>query len=78
MKEHKDELLENVTHLSHRYNELLQLMQTTQKMIEDEATMSIENIHQWYDTHVKNLHENKEKIVKSIEKAKQDAKVTSN
>jgi flagellar hook-associated protein FlgK len=75
MKEHHEELLQNVAQISHQYNELQELLQKKQTMIVNETTTSIENVNQYFDIYIKELRDTQQKIIESMEKAKQDAQV---
>ncbi|CAF1446581.1 unnamed protein product, partial [Rotaria sordida] len=73
MKEHHEEVLQDVAQISHQYNELKELLEMKQKMIVDETTKSIEDVNQYFKTYINELLETQEKIILDIEKAKQDA-----
>jgi hypothetical protein len=75
MKEHHEELLQDVAQISHQYNELQELLQTKQTMIVDETTKSIENVNQYFDNYILELRETQCKIILDIERAKKDAQV---
>ncbi len=75
MKEHHEELLQNVADISHQYNELQELLQTKKKMIVDETTKSIEHVNRYFETYINELRETQHKIILDIERAKQDAQV---
>jgi len=75
MKEHHEELLQNVADISHQYNELQELLQTKKKMIVDETTKSIEYVNRYFETYINELRETQHKIILDIERAKQDARV---
>jgi len=75
MKEHHEELLLDVEQISHQYNELQELLQTKPMMIAEETAKSIENVNQYFDIYIKELRDTQQKIIESMEKAKQDAQV---
>jgi hypothetical protein len=75
MKEHHEELFQNVTNIFHQYNELQELLQTKQKMILDETIESIEYVDRYFETYINELRETQNKIIFDIERAKQDAQV---
>ncbi len=75
MKEHHEELLQDVAEISHQYNELQELLQTKQTMIVDETIKSIEDVNQYFETYINELPEIQRKIIFDIERAKQDARV---
>ena len=77
MGEHHNELLQNIDQLSHRYNEILLMVEKAPSMIDDEATNSIGYINQWFESYVKDLCAAKENIIGNIHQAKEDAKVFS-
>ncbi|CAF3043980.1 unnamed protein product [Rotaria socialis] len=72
-KEHHDELLQEVTQISHRYNQLKELLQTKHNIIVDETAKSIEDVNQYFKTYIDELIETQKKIISDIEEAKQDA-----
>ncbi len=76
MKEHHEELLQDVAHISHQYNELQEFIQTKQNMILDETSKTTEYVNQYFDTYIIELREIQQKIILNIERAKQDAQVT--
>jgi hypothetical protein len=75
MKEHHDEVLQNVTHISHQYNQLQELLQTKQATIVDETAKFIENVNRYFDTYINELRETQHKIIADLETAQQDAQV---
>ncbi len=76
MKEHHEALLQDVTEISHQYNELQQLIQTKQMMVVDETTKCILDVNQYFDTHIDQLRETQKKIIANMDVAKQNAQVT--
>ncbi len=75
MKEHHEELLLDVEQISHQYNELQELLQTKPMMIAEETAKSIENVNQYFEIYINELRDTQQKIIESMEKAKQDAQV---
>ncbi len=75
MKEHHEELLQDVAQMSHQYNELQELLQTKQIMIVDETAKSIENVNRYFDVYIEELRDIQQKIIVNMEKSKQDARV---
>jgi ElaB/YqjD/DUF883 family membrane-anchored ribosome-binding protein len=75
MKEHHDEVLQNVAQISHQYNELQELIQTKQKVIDNESTKSMDDVNQYFDTYINELRETQQNIIADIETGKQDAQV---
>jgi hypothetical protein len=75
MKEHHEELLQDVAQISHQYNELQQLIQSKQMMITDETAKSIEDVNQYFDTYIDQLRDTQKKIIADMEVAKQNAQV---
>jgi hypothetical protein len=75
MKEHHEELLQDVAQISHQYNELQQLIQSKQTMIVDETAKSIENVNQYFDTYIDQLRDTQNKIIADMEVVKQNAQV---
>ncbi|CAF3269979.1 unnamed protein product [Rotaria sp. Silwood2] len=73
MKEHHDEVLQDVAQISHQYNELQELIRTKQKMIVDETNKSIEDVNEYFKTYINELLEIQQRINLDIEIAKQDA-----
>ena len=75
MKEHHEELLQDVAQISHEYNELQQLIQTKQTMITDETAKSIEDVNRYFDVYIDQLRETQKKIIANMEVVKQNAQV---
>jgi hypothetical protein len=75
MKDHNDELQQNVAQVSNRYNELKQVINTKQKLITDETIKSKEQINEWFRKHITNLNTEKARIDLEIEKAEKEAQV---
>ncbi len=75
MKEHHDDILQNVAQLSHQYNELQELLKTKQKMIADQTTKTIDDVNQYFDTYITELRQTQQKIIEDLQVAKQDAQV---
>jgi hypothetical protein len=75
MKEHHEELLQDVAQISHLYNELQQLLQTKQMMIVEETAKSIEIVNRYFDVCIDELGDIQRKIIVNMERAKQDAQV---
>ncbi|CAF3358199.1 unnamed protein product [Rotaria socialis] len=68
IKEHHDELLQNITQLSHRFNEVQELCKAKQQMIENEALQTVIEIDHWYSR----LLETKKTVVENIEQSRKD------
>jgi uncharacterized NAD(P)/FAD-binding protein YdhS len=75
MKEHHEELLQDVGQMSHQYNELQQLIQNKQMMIVDETAKSIEDVNRYFDTYIDQLRDTQKKIIANMEVVKQNAQV---
>jgi ABC-type transporter Mla subunit MlaD len=75
MKEHHEELLQDVAQISHQYNELQQLIQNKQMMIFDETAKSIEDVNRYFDTYIDQLRDTQKKIIANMEIVKQNAQV---
>ncbi len=75
MKEHHEELLQDVAQISHQYNELQQLIQNKQMMIFDETAKSIEDVNRYFDTYIDQLRDTQKKIIANMEVVKQNAQV---
>ena len=75
IKEHHDEVLQNVAQISHQYNELQRLIQTKQKMIVEETMKSVADVNRYFEAYINELRETQQKIIKDIERATQDAQV---
>jgi flagellar motility protein MotE (MotC chaperone) len=69
MKEHHDELLQNIAQASHQYNELQDLFQKKQKMIVEETTKFLENVNQYFETYINELRQTQQKIIAVTENA---------
>jgi len=75
MKEHHEELLQDVAQMSHQYNELQQLIQNKQMMIVDETAKSTEDVNRYFDTYIDQLRDTQKKIIANMEIVKQNAQV---
>ncbi len=75
MKEHHEELLQDVVQISHQYNELQQLIQSKQMMITDETAKSIDDVNRYFDTYIDQLRDTQKKIIANMEVVKQNAQV---
>jgi len=75
MKEHHEELLQDVAQMSHQYNELQQLIPNKQMMIVDETAKSIEDVNRYFDTYIDQLRDTQKKIIANMEIVKQNAQV---
>jgi ABC-type transporter Mla subunit MlaD len=76
MREHHEELLQDVAEISHQYNELQQLIQTKQIMITDETAKSTDDVNRYFDVYIDQLRDTQKKIIANMEVAKQNAQVT--
>jgi alpha/beta superfamily hydrolase len=75
MKEHHDDILQNVAQLSHQYNELQELLKTKQEMIVDQTTKTIDDVNHYFDIYITELRQTQQKIIEDLQVAKQDAQV---
>ena len=75
MKEHHDEVLQDVAQFSLQYHLLKQRIQTKQKMIVDETAKSIDDVNKYFDAYIDELRETQQKIIANLETVKQDALV---
>ena len=75
MKDHNDELQQNITQLSNRYNELKQTINTKKKLITDETIKSKEQMNEWLRKYLANLIAEKARIDFDIEHAEKEAQV---
>jgi len=75
IKEHHDELLQNVAEISHQYNELQDLLEKKQNMIIEGTTTSIEDVNRYFETYINELCQTKQDIITNIENTKQNAQV---
>jgi hypothetical protein len=75
MNKHHDEVLQNVTQISHQYNQLQELLQTKQTTIVDETAKFIEDVNRYFDTYINELRETQQNIIANLETAQQGAQV---
>jgi phosphopantothenate synthetase len=75
MKEHHDEVLQNVAQISHEYNELQEFIQLKQMTIVDEIAKFTEDVNRNFDTYINELRETQQKIIEDLEITKHDAQV---
>ena len=75
MKQHHDELLQDVERMSHRYNELRQLVQNKQTMIDEDTSKCAIDVNRYFDSYINQLGITRNKILEQMKNAKQQAKV---
>jgi ribosomal protein L17 len=76
MKNHNDELQQNIAQVSNRYNELKLLINNQRKLITEETIKSKDQMSQWLRKYIDNLIAEKAKIDTDIEETEKDAQVT--
>lgn len=77
MKDHKDDLQQNIAQVSDRYNELRDLINQKRKLITDETIKSKQQISQWLKNYMDNLTIEITRINADIDKAEKEAQVVS-
>lgn len=75
MKQHHDELLQDVEQISHQYNELRQLVQSKQNTIEEETAKYAADVHRYFDSYIDQIRVTQKNILEEMENAKQKAQV---
>lgn len=75
MKQHHDELLQDVEQISHQYNELREFIQGKQKMIDEETMKCAADVNRYFDGYIDELRATQKTILEEMEKAKQKAHV---
>ena len=75
MKEHNDELQENIVFVSNHRNELKLLINSQRKFIKDETIRSKEQISQWLRKYIDNLNTEKARIDRDIDNAEKEGQV---
>lgn len=75
MKQHHDELLQDVEQISHQYNELRELLQSKQTMIDEDTTKCAVDVDRYFDSYIDQLRTTQKKIREAMEDARQQAKV---
>jgi hypothetical protein len=75
MKDHNDDLQQNIAQLSNRYNELRQLINTKQNFITNETIKSKEQMSERLQKYIDKLIVEKARIDMDIEKAEKEAQV---
>jgi len=75
MKDHNDDLQQNIAQLSNQYNELRDLINTKRKLITNETIKSKEQMSEWLKKYIDNLITEKARIDMNIEKAEKEAQV---
>jgi hypothetical protein len=75
MKNHNDELQQNIAQLSNRYNELKLLINNQRKLITEETIKSKDQMSQWLGKYIDNLIAEIAKIDTDIEETEKDAQV---
>lgn len=77
MKEHHDELLQDLELISHEYNQLQEVLQTKQAMIAEQTAQSIGVVNEYFEKYIQQLHETRENILENMNQSMQDAKVNT-
>jgi hypothetical protein len=75
MKEHNDEIQQNIAQVSNQYNELKELINKKKDLIKNETIKSKEQMNEWLKNYIANLILEKAKIDADIEKAEKEAQV---
>jgi len=75
MKDHNDDLQQNIAQVSDRSNELRELINTKRILITNETIKSKEQMSEWLKKYIDNLIAEKARIVMDIEKAENEAQV---
>jgi hypothetical protein len=78
MKDHNDDLQQNIAQVSDRSNELRELINTKRILITNETIKSKEQMSVWLKKFIDNLIAEKARIVMDIEKAENEAQVMRN
>ncbi|CAF1554222.1 unnamed protein product [Rotaria sordida] len=73
MKDHNDEIQQNIAQLSDRRNELKHLIDTKKLLITNETIQSKHQLSKWLKTYIDNLTVEKSMIDMNIEKVEKDA-----
>ncbi len=75
MKDHNDDLQQNIAQLSNQYNELRDLINAKRKLITNETIKSKEQMSECLKKYIDNLTAEKARIDMNIEKAEKEAQV---
>ncbi len=75
MKDHNDDLQQNIAQLPNRHNELKDLINEKRKLITNETIKSKEQMSEWFRKYIDNLTIEKARIDMDIEKAEKEAQV---
>ncbi len=75
MKDHNDEIQQDIEKLSNQFNELKQSIKTKQKYITDESIKSKQQLSEWLQKYIDNLTAEKTRIDMDIEKEEKKAQV---
>ncbi len=75
MKDHNDDLQQNIEQVSDRSNELRELINTKRILITNETIKSKEQMSEWLKKYIDNLIAEKARIDMDIEKAENEAQV---
>ncbi|CAF1047591.1 unnamed protein product [Adineta steineri] len=73
IKQHHDDILQNLTLLSHQYNQSKQLIQIKQNMILDQTAKAIEYVNDHFDTYIIELRQTQKNIIEDLQTSKQQA-----
>jgi len=75
MKDHNDEIQQDIEKLLNQFNELKQSIKTKQKCITNESIKSKQQLSEWLQKYIDNLTAEKERIDMDIEKQEKNAQV---
>lgn len=75
MKEHHQELLQSIADISHRYNQLLQLLENKQTTVLDDTKNTVAEVNHHFNSRVTELRKAQKKMIADIETTKVNAQV---
>jgi septal ring factor EnvC (AmiA/AmiB activator) len=78
MKDHNNDLQQNIAELSNLFNEVKQSINTKRQLIKNETIKSKEQLSEWLRKFIDNLNVEKAKIDTDIGNAEKEAQVTKN
>ena len=74
MKEHHDELLQDLEVISLDYNQLQEVLQMKRTMIAEQTAQSIEIVNEYFERYIQQLHETRAKLIENMNQSMDNAK----
>ena len=75
ISQHHNDILQEVLQLSHKCNELQELVLNKQNMIVEETNKTIEDTNSYFDSYIDELRDIQRRVTNDLQKIRQDAQV---